>query len=104
MQFVDTNIFIRLLAKDDPVKSEKCFRLFKKAEDGDLELHTTESIISEIVYVLQSKRLYNLDRDSIGKKLSVVLKIRSLKIPHKSVIISALNLYSKNNIDFEDAI
>ena len=104
MQFVDTNIFIRVLAKDDPVKSDRCFELFKKAELGDIELHTSESIISEMVYVLQSKRLYNLERVLIAKKLAVILTIRGLKIPHKTILISALNLYAQNNIDFEDAI
>lgn len=104
MHFVDTNIFVRLLAKDDPVKSDRCFALFKKAESGDIELHTSESIISEIVYVLHSKRLYNLERGLISKKLAVILKIRGLKIPHKITLVSALNLFAHNNIDFEDAV
>ncbi len=104
MQFVDTNIFIRVLAKDDLIKSERCFNLFKKAELGSIELHTSESIIAEVVYVLESKRLYNVERKIIANILGTILKIRGLKIPHKSIILSSLNLYSQDNIDFEDAI
>ena len=104
MRFVDTNIFIRVLAKDDPSKSERCFNLFTKADIGEIELHTSESIISEVVYVLSSKRLYNVARGVIAESLSTILKIKGLKIPHKSIIISALNLYSQNSIDFEDAV
>lgn len=104
MQFIDANIFIRVLAKDDLIKSQKCFNLFKKAELGSIELHTSESIVAEVVYVLESKRLYNVERKIIAKSLSTILKIRGLKIPHKSIIIPALELYSQNNIDFEDAV
>lgn len=104
MQFIDANIFIRVLAKDDLTKSQKCFNLFKKAELGSIELHTSESIVAEVVYVLESKRLYSVERKVIAKSLGTILKIRGLKIPHKSIIISALELYSQNNIDFEDAV
>jgi len=104
MQFVDTNIFIRFLTKDDPKKAEACRNLLKKAEDGKVELQTTESVIAEIVYVLESKRLYNLTRDQIYERLLPILTIDSLKIPYKNSIISALEIYTKNIIDFEDAL
>lgn len=104
MQFIDTNIFIRVLAKDDPVKSEKCFNLLKKVEDGKIELHTTESVITEIVYILESKRLYNLQKRIISNKLLPILKMKGLKVAHKNIIIYALSLFSKNKLDFEDTI
>jgi predicted nucleic acid-binding protein len=31
MQFVDTNIFIRHLPRDDPDKAQACFELFQRA-------------------------------------------------------------------------
>jgi len=104
MQFVDTNIFIRFLTKDDPKKAEACRNLLKKAEDRKIELQTTESIIAEIVYVLESKRLYNLTRDEIYERLLPILTIDSLRIPYKNSIIKALEIYTKNKINFEDAL
>jgi len=104
MRFVDTNIFIRFLTKDDPVKAKACFKLFREAEKGGLELQTTESIIAEIVYILESKRLYNLSRSEIAKCLFPVIRIRKLRIPYKITMISALEIYSRENIDFEDAV
>ena len=104
MQFVDTNIFIRFLTKDDPKKAGKCLSLFQKAEKGKLNLQTTESIVAEIVYILESKRLYNLTHIEIYSRLLPILRIKGLKIPYKNTLILGLEIYSKNNIDFEDAI
>ena len=104
MQFVDTNVFIRFLTKDDPQKAERCFELLESARKGKVKLQTTESVVSEIVYTLSSKRLYNLYPQDIYEKLLPILKIRGFKISHKRTIIAALGIYSKYKIDFEDAI
>jgi predicted nucleic acid-binding protein len=36
MPFVDTNIFLRYLTKDDPDKAQACFELFKRAEANQI--------------------------------------------------------------------
>gem|GEM_PF-5062500 len=33
--FVDTNIFLRYLTKDDPAKYERCREIFKKAKENN---------------------------------------------------------------------
>jgi len=104
MKLVDTNVFIRYLTKDDPQKAKVCWALLKKAEAGEIELYTTESVISEVVYVLESKRLYNLNKKEIAKKLLPILNIRKLKIPFKSSIIKAVEIYTKATLNFEDAV
>src|SRR3989344_8580749 len=98
MQFVDTNIFIRFLTKDDPKKADACFDLLQRAEKGEINLQTTESVIAETVYILESKRLYNLSRKEIYQKLFPLLKIKSLKIPYKNSLLLALDIYSKKNL------
>jgi len=104
MQFVDTNVFLRFLTKDNLKKSERSYKLFQKAERGDVSLSTTESVVAEIVFILQSKKIFNISREEIVKSLMPVIKIKGLKVPHKNIIITALLFYSKYNIDFEDAI
>jgi predicted nucleic acid-binding protein len=104
MQIVDTNIFIRFLTNDDPKKAEACRKLLKKAEQGKVELQTTESIISETVFVLESKRLYGLSRTEIYDRLLPILTIDGLKVSYKNSIIRALEIYAKEKIHFEDAI
>ncbi len=57
MEFVDTNIFIRYLTKDDPREAQACFELFQKAQRRGVQLTTSEAIIAEVVYVLSSKEV-----------------------------------------------
>jgi predicted nucleic-acid-binding protein len=59
---------------------------------------------TEVVFVLSSKRLYNLSRHDIRIRLEPLLSLRNLSVEHKSQILCALDLYSNNKIDFEDAL
>lgn len=104
MVFVDTNIFIRYLTKDDPEKAAACFRLFEQANRGVVEITTSESVLAEVVFILSSKRLYNLSRYDIRIRLYPLLMISGLKLPRRRVYLRALDLYSSNTIDFEDAV
>ncbi len=52
MKFIDTNVFLRYLLWDDPVKAEACRKLFKKAiadekrdNNGKLTPETLEAAI-----------------------------------------------------------
>jgi predicted nucleic-acid-binding protein len=78
--------------------------LFEDADSGQKTLYTTESIIAEVVYVLQSKKLFNYSREIIVKNLLTILKLKGLKIIHKKLIILGLQIYLRFNIDFEDAV
>jgi predicted nucleic acid-binding protein len=104
MQFIDTNIFIRYLTQDDPQKAAACFRLFEQAKRNEVEVTTSEVIIAEVVYILSSKRLYNLSRHDIRVRLYPLIALSGLKLPYKRQLLRALDLYSMNNVDFEDAL
>lgn len=104
MQFVDANIFIRHLTRDDPEKAQACFELFKQAQRREITLTTTEAVIAEVVYVLSSKALYNLPPDEIRKLLYPILSLPGLKIKLRRVYLRALDIYAAHGIDFEDAL
>lgn len=104
MPFVDTNIFIRHLTNDDPVKARACFELFKKAERNEITLTTSEAVIAEVVFVLSSKRLYNLTRDEIRTLLYPILSLRGLKLTYRKTFLRALDLYASSSLDFEDTL
>ena len=104
MQFVATNIFLRYLAEDDPAKTEACYKLFKKAEINQITLMTSEAVITEVVYVLASKRHYQLDQETIKDRLYPLLSLRGLKLLHRQVYLRALDLYALYRIDFEDCL
>lgn len=104
MHFVDTNIFIRYLTKDDPDKAKACFELFRQASSKQITLTTTEAVITEVVYVLSSKKTYNLARDEVRVRLYPLLSVSGLQLAQKQTYLRALDLYATYNIDFEDAL
>jgi predicted nucleic acid-binding protein len=104
MPFVDTNIFLRYLTRDDPDKAQACFELFKRAEANQITLTATETVVAEVVYVLSSKRTYNLPRDQIRARLYPLLTLQGLRLPQRQTVLRALDLYVAHEIDFEDAL
>ncbi|MCK4268113.1 MAG: PIN domain-containing protein [Actinomycetia bacterium] len=101
MRFLDTNIFIRFLTNDIPKKAEACEKIFKKAVEKKETLFTTDLVIAEIVWVLES--IYELQKEEIQDKVEKILNTPNLICPHKDLILSALTIYSEKNIDYIDA-
>lgn len=106
MKFLDTNIIIRFLTRDDPVKASACYRLFQRAATGDERLFTTETIIAEATYVLTSSRLpYQLTHREIRDRLIPIVMLDGLRMPQKEACVSALEIYASfPYLDFEDAL
>ncbi|GER94074.1 PIN domain-containing protein [hot springs metagenome] len=99
--FVDTNIFLRYLTADDPIKYEKCRELFNRAVNGKVSLLTSEMVIAELIWTLQS--FYKVAKDEIIEKITVVISTPNLIIPNSGIIAEALIIYSRKNIDYIDA-
>jgi predicted nucleic acid-binding protein len=98
--FVDTNVFLRFFVKDVESLYEKARALFEKAEAGKVKLETSELVIAEIVWVLES--FYGFTRKEITDVLTTLLSSRNLKIAN-SARISDVQLYASGNMDFIDA-
>jgi predicted nucleic acid-binding protein len=99
--FIDTNIFLRYLTKDDPSKYYKCREIFKKAIQGNIELVTSGIVIAELIWTLLS--YYKVQKADVIDKISIIVNTDNLYIPDKDVITDALVLYSRKNIDYIDA-
>ena len=105
MRFLDTNVILRYLTRDDEQKAEACYQLFQKASRGEETLVTSEAIVAEVVYVLSSLRAgYRLNRSEITARLFPIIMIRGLRIPQKQIYVNALNIYASSSFDFEDAL
>jgi len=99
--FVDTNIFLRYLTKDDPSKYEKCREMFKKAMKGEITVATSGMVIAELVWTLLS--YYKVPKAEVIEKVTVIVGTKNLSIPEKHIVADALVLYARKNIDFIDA-
>ena len=105
MRFVDANVIVRYLTRDDEKKAEAVYHLLQRVKTGSEQITTTEAILTEIVYVLSSPRLYGLEPGEIRARLVPVLKLRGLKLPYKQTYLNALDLYVTHPfLDFEDAL
>ena len=98
--FVDTNLFIRYLTNDDPAKADKVEKLLDDAAAGSLKLVTTEMVIAEIVWVLESG--YYLKNSHIAPLVRGILATPGLEIINAPLVARALELYETVNIDFID--
>ena len=65
-EFVDTNIFVRVITQDDPVKTPRCAALFQRARRGTAYLVTSESVVAEVVYALSSRAICRMARADIA--------------------------------------
>ncbi len=106
MRFLDTNVILRYLTRDDEAKAQACFQLFQRVKQGREELLTCEAIVTEVAYVLSSSRgPYHLSHEEIRTRLLPILTLRGLKLPQKRVYLRALDLYASSPfLDFEDAL
>ncbi len=99
--FVDTNILLRLLTRDDPIKFNRCRRLFEQAVAGSVTLHTSELVIAEIVWTLLS--YYELAKPTVIEKVGQILNTPNLLVKNQEALIEGLALWSRHNCDFIDA-
>jgi uncharacterized protein len=104
MQFIDANVFLRFLTRDDPVKAERVKTLLERAQRGEVTLYTSESVVTELVFVLSSPRLYRLGREQVRAVLLPIVALKGLKLPGRKAILEALDLYAATSMDFVDAL
>jgi len=100
-KFVDTNVFLRYLTKDNPSKYERCREMFKRALQGEIAISTSGMVIAELIWTLLS--YYKVPKAEVIEKVSVILGTENLFVPDKDVLVDTQVLYARKNIDFIDA-
>jgi predicted nucleic acid-binding protein len=105
LRYLDANVFVRYLTQDEPTMAEAALRLLQRIRDGQEEARVLEATVAEVVYVLSSPAIFNLDRGEIRARLQPVLSIRALFLEHRSRCLKALDMYAVNrSVNFADAL
>ena len=99
--FVDSNVFLRFLMKDDPVQSGKAKTLFKRAENKKIGLITGPPVLFEIAWTLKS--FYKVDRDTILKYLASIIAADFIEMTDKNLAAEAVTAASSSGEDFAEA-
>lgn len=100
-KFIDSNILLRFLLRDDPKKAKACKDLFYKIERKKTPAYTTDLVIAEIIWTLKS--FYGYPKEKVCSVVHIILNFPSLQISNKKILKEALFLYQNKNIDFIDA-
>ena len=101
--FVDATIFLQYLTEDTE-RFKACLALFKQAENNQIQLITTETVIVEVVSVLSSKKYYQLTNRQIHIALSRLLLLPGVKIANRNTILRALALYATSDLPFANCL
>lgn len=92
--FLDANIFLRHLRNDHPQWSPACRQVFADIEAGRLDGWTSELVVAEVVFLLESKKHYHQPRQAIAEALGAVLFLPHLKLERKGRYRRVLQLYA----------
>ena len=98
--FVDTNVFLRFFVADIEDLYKKAKRLFEKAENGEIRLITSEMVVAEIVWVLES--YYGFMKEEVKEVVETLLHSKGIRVLNSKLIGDALNNYMDSNVDFID--
>jgi len=98
--FVDTNLFLRYLTNDDPAKTDRVERLLDQAAAGEVRLVTSEMVLAETVWVLEST--YGLKNAQVAPLVRGILATPGLDVLNGGLVARALDHYETLNIDFVD--
>lgn len=95
---IDTNVLLRYIVKDD---EEQAFMAARFVEQNEcVVLHT---VLLETVWMLSSKRAYNLPKAFILKELQEFIGLPTIFTQDDKGVAEVLNLYEQG-MDFADAL
>lgn len=105
MRFLDANVILRYLTRDDEAKAAACFALFQRVKQGQESVTSCEVILHEVLYVLTSRAHYDLSHAEAAARLRPILALRGLRLAKKRLYLRALDLYTAHPfLDFGDAL
>jgi predicted nucleic-acid-binding protein len=98
---LDTNLLVRYLTEDEPLKAEAVERLLNRAAKGEVRLVTPAVVVAELVWVLES--YYKMAGAQIADLVDSLLQTSGLEVQDHRLIRRAVAAYRENKIDFVDA-
>lgn len=91
LYYVDTNVFLRYLLKDNPQQCTQAEELFEKAKNKKVKLVVPQIILFEIQFVLS--RTYRLPKQEVVESLSSLLAVEYFHIQNKDVLKNTLTIF-----------
>jgi len=99
--WIDANIVLRFLLRDDDKYFESVSALFQQAEDGEISLNIHILTIAEVVWTLES--YYEHSKEEISRTLEDFIEAQGIDTDDKEIVKDAFLSYREKNVDFIDA-
>lgn len=99
--FLDTNVILRFLTRDEEKQYQACKKLFNKTKKGKIKFITSALVVFEVIWTLQS--YYNETKESIVEKITSLVELPNLETEHKEIFLESLFIWQQKNIEFNDA-
>ena len=100
-RFLDTNVLLRYLTRDDEERAKRALALLARIERGEEKVITSPLVIFETVFTLQKR--YRFPREQIRAALGDIISLRGLELTNKRLYLRALELFARGNLPFTDA-
>lgn len=100
--FIDTNIFLRAIVKEDKQTHDECLSFLKLISDGKIKAVTSTLVFLEINYVLLS--FYKFPKKKVQEILESILDLPHLKTLDVFDLREAIETYKKTGIKFMDCL
>ncbi|HXF50775.1 MAG TPA: PIN domain-containing protein [Dehalococcoidia bacterium] len=101
MRFLDTNVLLRYLTRDDEPKARRALALMVRLERNEERALLSPMVVFETVFTLEKS--YRVPRARIRELLENLLSFRGLALAGKRVYYEALDLYERTAVSFADA-
>ncbi len=97
---VDSNIFMRWLLNDDKEQADAIAALVRKFEKDGERLWASDSVIAEVVEVLES--VYDVSPKDVCRYVESLLDVQTFEFENRERLLRAVELHRAHQVDFVD--
>ncbi|TSC90031.1 MAG: PilT protein domain-containing protein [Microgenomates group bacterium Gr01-1014_5] len=101
MIFIDTNLFLRFLLKDNLSQHKQAEKLLLRGAKEEVKLFTSVIVIFEVYWVLKS--VYKKDRRELVKELRQILDLKFIQLDYRESLTLAVEHYSTTRFNLPDS-
>lgn len=100
--FIDSNVFLRVLVKEDEKSFRECFNFLQLAQNKKISAITSDLVLAEINWVLES--YYKFNKSQVISALEGIVNLKGLTIKSATDPLTAIELYKRSSVKFIDTI
>jgi len=102
MTGLDTNIFVRLFAKDNAAQLKKAKKFITENCTPQNPGHVSIIVLVELLWVL--RRIHQYDRQQISQVIQALLTSKDLQLAAEAQVLASLEIYECSKLDFPDIL